>query len=181
MPQDPRPYFLTPAQGPQGAPLFVFLPGLDETGKDLLRFQTAGLEMVFDVRCFVIPSHLLSNWDTLAEQVIALTQSELRLMPLSEGAVLRSPVYLCGESFGACIAVKVLLKAPQLFKRIILINLASSFHRVLWIDLGTLLFPWTPQLFYKLFSLTALPFLAPLNRLSYQIRSYDHNMVVLQK
>ena len=36
-------------------PLLIFLPGLDETGKDLMSRQTDSLEIGFDVRCFVVP------------------------------------------------------------------------------------------------------------------------------
>lgn len=154
-----QPYFLTPAKSSLSYPLLVFLPGLDETGKELLDIQTAGLENAFDVRCFVIPPDQLRSWELLADQAIALTQAELEQTP-------RPSVYLCADSFGGCIALKVAIKAPQLFKRIVLVNPASSFQRVPWLDLGSLVFPLTPQLFYKIFSFLALPFLAPLHRLS---------------
>lgn len=153
-----HPYFLTPQRSNPGYPLFVFLPGMDETGKDLMCIQTAGLETAFDVRCFVIPPDDLTTWDILAEKVVALTQAELETAP-------RSSVYLCGESFGGCIALKVALREPQLFERIVLVNPASSFHRVPWLNLGTLLLPWVPELFYQISSFTALPILAPLERL----------------
>lgn len=153
------PYFLTPRTSNSDYPLFVFLPGMDETGKEILRIQTAGLETAFDVRCFVVPPDELASWEHLSEQVIALTQAELEKVP-------RQSVYLCGESFGACIALKVLLRAPQLFDRIILVNPASSFHRLPWLDLGSFLFPLVPQFIYKISSIIALPFLAHLNRVS---------------
>ncbi|GAB4210807.1 MAG: alpha/beta fold hydrolase [Coleofasciculaceae cyanobacterium] len=123
-----------------------------------MRLQTASLETAFDVRCFVIPPDDLTNWDALSSQVVTLTKAELEKAP-------RPLVYLCGESFGGCIALKAALRESQLFNRIVLINPASSFHRVPWLVLGTLVFPWIPQLFYKIFSFTALPILAPLNRL----------------
>jgi len=151
-------YFFTPLPSNPSYPLFVFLPGMDETGKELMRIQTAGLKAAFDVRCFVIPPDDLTNWDALSSQVEALTKAELEKTP-------RPSVYLCGESFGACIALKVALRVPQLFNRIVLINPASSFHRVPWLVLGSLLFLWVPRLFYEIFSVTALPLLAPLNRL----------------
>ena len=154
-----QPYFLTPVKSSSSYPLFVFLPGLDETGRELMCLQTAGLETAFDVRCFVIPPDELTTWEHLTERAIALTQAELEQAS-------RPAVYLCGESFGGCIALKVLEKAPQLFDRIILVNPASSFHRVPYLDLGALLFPLTPKFFYKISSFIALPFLAPLNRLS---------------
>lgn len=153
-----QPYFITPHQGNPDNPLFVFLPGMDETGKELMNCQTAGLETAFDVRCFVIPPDNLTNWEELSQQVMTLTQAELEKAP-------HSSVYLCGESFGACIALQVALKVPRLWERIILINPASSFHRVPWLNFGSRLFPLVPKFFYELFSFTALPFLAPLDRL----------------
>ncbi|OYD91529.1 alpha/beta hydrolase [Nostoc sp. 'Peltigera membranacea cyanobiont' 210A] len=154
-----HPYFLTPELSNSNYPLFVFLPGMDETGKELMYIQTAGLEAAFDVRCFVIPPDVLTSWDEMTEKVATLTKIELEKVP-------QSHVYLCGESFGGCLALKVLEKCPQLFTKIILINSASSFHRVPWLNLGSLLFPYTPQLFYKISSFLSLPFLANLSRIS---------------
>lgn len=153
------PYFYTPHQRRSSAPLFVFLPGMDETGEDLMEIQMAGLEAAFDVRCFVIPPEHLTDWQDLSQHVIQLTQAELKANP-------RSTVYLCGESFGGCLALKVLLMAPQLFQRIILVNSASSFHRVWLFNFGSFLLPLTPQLLYDAASMIALPFLAAIPRLS---------------
>lgn len=158
-----RPYFFTPRQSDSGRPLFVFLPGMDETGKELMSLQTAGLEEAFDVRCFVIPADTLDSWDTLSQQLVALTQVELQRTP-------RASVYLCGESFGGCLALNILSQAPNLFERIILVNSASSFHRVLLMNLGSFLLPWTPQFVYDFSSMLALPFLAQIDRLSPQAR-----------
>lgn len=154
-----QPYFLSSTKSNPKNPLLVFLPGLDETGKELLSLQTADLETAFDVCCFVIPPDELTTWEHLVESAIALTQAELEKTP-------RSSVYLCGESFGGCIALKVAIKAPQLFDRIVLVNPASSFHRVPLLVLGSLLFPLTPEFFYKVSSFIALPFLTSVNRLS---------------
>lgn len=154
-----HPYFFTPSPSNPDFPLFVFLPGMDETGKELISIQTAGLETAFDVRCLVIPSDEFISWTHLSEQVIALTQAELEKTP-------RSSVYLGAESFGTCIALKAMLSAPQLFNRIILINSASSFHRVPWLNWGSPLFSWVPQFIYKNSSFLALPFLTSFNQLS---------------
>ncbi|MBC1239763.1 alpha/beta fold hydrolase [Nostoc sp. 2RC] len=152
-------YFLATQASNSSYPLFVFLPGMDETGKELMYIQTAGLETAFDVRCFVIPPDDLTSWNEMTEEVVSLTNIELQ-------KIRSSPVYLCAESFGACLALKVLEKFPQLFTKIILINSASSFHRVPWLNLGSLLFPYTPNLFYKISSFISLPFLTNLNRIS---------------
>ena len=157
-------YFLTPGQANPQAPLLVFLPGMDETGKDLITLQTASLVTAFDVRCFVIPPEDVDNWDRIALKVIALTQAELANFPR------KLPVYLCSESFGGCVALKVLLQAPNLFERIIFVNPASSFHRVPWLNLGSRLFPLTPNFFYNLSATVSLPFLAQIRRLSPQAR-----------
>lgn len=156
-------YLLTPRPGNPYHPLFIFLPGMDETGKELMCIQTAGLETAFDVRCFVIPPNNLTNWDKMTTEVISLTQRELEKVP-------RSDVYLCSESFGCCLALKVLEKYPDYFTKIILINSASSFNRVPWLNYGSLLFPFTPTFFYKISSFAALPFLAHLNKLSFAAR-----------
>ncbi|MGH1396310.1 MAG: alpha/beta fold hydrolase [Trichormus sp.] len=154
-----HPYFLIPQSSQPNYPLFVFLPGMDETGKELMYIQTAGLEAAFDVRCFVIPADDLTSWDEMTDELASLTQIELKKVP-------RSSVYLCAESFGCCLGIKVLERFPQLFTKIILINSASSFHRVPWLNLGSQLFPYTPNLFYKLTSFISLPFLVNLNRVS---------------
>ncbi len=156
-----HPYFFTPSPSNPDFPLFVFLPGMDETGKELISIQTAGLETAFDMRCLVIPSDEFISWTHLSEQVITLTQEELKKKP-------RSSVYLGAESFGTCIALKAMLSDPKLFNRIILINSASSFHRVPWLNWGSYLFHWVPQLLYTNSSFMALPFLTSFNKLSPQ-------------
>lgn len=153
-----QPYFLTPLRRNPGYPLFIFLPGLGETTQ-LTRLQTAGLETAFNVRCLVLPPQELPNWDILSQKVVDLTQAELETeQPKS--------VYLCGECFGGCLALKVLQKAPQLFERIILINPALSFNLQPWIDWGSLFTDWLPQPIYELFSVAFLPFLASLERIT---------------
>ncbi|MBD2496269.1 alpha/beta fold hydrolase [Nostoc sp. FACHB-280] len=163
-----HPYFLNPQPSNFSYPLFVFLPGMDETGKELMYIQTQGLEAAFNVRCFVIPADDLTSWDEMTEELVYLIQKELAKLPLRQEVACcdTSPVYLCSESFGCCLALKVLEKFPQLFTKIILINSASSFHRVPWLNLGSLLFPYTPNLFYKISSLLSLPFLANLKQIS---------------
>ncbi|MBE9009937.1 alpha/beta hydrolase [Pseudanabaenaceae cyanobacterium LEGE 13415] len=153
-------YFLTPVQHNPGKPLFVFLPGMDETGKDLIKLQTKGLEAEFDVRCFIIPPDDLNDWNLLAEDVIQLLQAEFVTVP-------ERSVYLCGESFGGCLALQLIMTCPDLFDRLILVNPASSFAKVPWLDLGSFLLPLTPQWLYDLSSFTALPFLAQLTRVSF--------------
>jgi pimeloyl-ACP methyl ester carboxylesterase len=153
-----HPCFLTPTQIKQDFPLFIFLPGMDGTGQ-LLRCQTAGLEQGFDIRCLAIPPDDLTSWNELTEQVINLIEAELKTNP-------RKSVYLCGESFGGCLAMKVAVKAPWLFDKIILVNPASSMSRRPWMYAAIPLTQWVPNSFYQLGSLIGLPVLAAMGRIA---------------
>ncbi len=153
-----KPCFLTPKRLQPEFPLFVFLPGMDGTGQ-LLRSQTAGLEVGFDVRCLAIPREDLTNWDVLTNNVLDLINAELEKNPHRE-------VYLCGESFGGCLAQKIAIAAQQMFKRIILINPASSFHLRPWYDWASQFAFLTPSWLYDVGALGLLPFLAALGRIA---------------
>jgi pimeloyl-ACP methyl ester carboxylesterase len=155
-----QPCFLTPNKVQPEYPLFVFLPGMDGTG-ELLRSQTADLEVAFDVRCLAIPRDDLTSWDVLANKVLDLIHQELQINS-------QRAVYLCGESFGGCLAMKVAIAAPHLFKRIILINPASSFHRRGWLNWASqlpYLLPSWPCLF-EIGALGLMPFIAALGRIN---------------
>ena len=151
-----RPCLITPGRINSNYPLFVFLPGMDGTGQ-LLRSQTKGLETAFDVRSLVIPPDDLNNWEELTVLVVNLIEEELKKgTPRS--------VYLCGESFGGCLAIKVALKAPHLFERIILINPASSFNQRPWLRYGAQLNSLVPEFLQSIPALVLLPFLSNLPR-----------------
>ncbi|GAC1471407.1 MAG: alpha/beta fold hydrolase [Chamaesiphon sp.] len=153
-----HPCFLTPTKLNSDLPLFVFLPGLDGTGQ-LLRSQTAGLEKAFDVRCLAIPPDDLTSWEVLTDKVVELIETEL-------GKQYHRSVYLCGESFGGCLAIKVALRAPHLFDRIVLVNPASSFNQQLCLRWGSQLTFWVPEFFYRIGSVALLAFLACLGRIA---------------
>ncbi len=141
---------------PQAA-LFVYLPGGDGTGQLFYR-QLAGLEQMFDIRCLEIPANDQTDWEQLTKQVVALVQAELK-----QGA--RPAVYLCGESFGGCLALKVIQQAPQLFDRLILINSASGFNQSSWLYWPSFLAYPVPDPLYRIFWLWFLPILAALDRI----------------
>jgi pimeloyl-ACP methyl ester carboxylesterase len=157
-----KPCFLTPNRVQIDYPLFVYLPGLDGTG-ELLRSQTAGLEVSFDVRCLAIPRQDLTTWDELSNNVLDLIHAELEKSS-------QRPVYLCGESFGGCLAMKVATQAPKLFQRIILVNPASAFQLRPWLSWGSQLTYLVPECFYEIGSLGLLPFLASLPRIPRHLR-----------
>jgi pimeloyl-ACP methyl ester carboxylesterase len=131
---------------------------MDGTGQ-LLRTQTVGLEAAFDVRCLMIPPDDLTSWDVLAEQTIKLIQAELEKNP-------QRSVYLCGESFGGCLAMKVAVSAPKLFKRIILVNPASSFRLRPWLLWASQFAALVPEFIARFGSLGLIPFLATIGLMS---------------
>ncbi|MFM6199446.1 MAG: alpha/beta hydrolase, partial [Dolichospermum sp.] len=111
---DLKPCFLTPKPVQSDAPLFIYLPGMDGTGQ-LLQTQIPELSTGLDIRCLAISKNHLGTWDVLARNVLDLIHGELEKSR-------QRPIYLCGESFGGCLAMKVATQSPHLFKRIILIN-----------------------------------------------------------
>ncbi|KJH72903.1 alpha/beta fold hydrolase [Aliterella atlantica] len=157
MPQvQSHPCFLTPKRLQPEYPLFVFLPGMDGTGQ-LLRSQTTGLEAAFDVRCLMLPPEERTSWDVLTKQVIDLIAAELDKNS-------RRSVYLCGESFGGALAIKIALKAPELFQRVVLVNPASALHRRPWLDWASQLVYLVPSCLFEIGALGLLPFLVSLGR-----------------
>lgn len=138
------------------APLLVFLPGMDGTG-ELFHAQIGELEGHFDIRCVVIPSNDLTDWLGLANQIRGLIQAELAQNS-------HRPVYLCGESFGGCLAMYIVLRSPQLIDRMVLVNPASSFHRRLWMAWGSQVVRLLPHPLYHLSCAGLLPLLANLER-----------------
>ena len=153
-----KPYFIAPKPIKKEYPLFIYLPGMDGTGR-LLRTQTAGLENSFDIRCLTIPSTDQSSWDELTRDLVDLVKAELQIQP-------GRTVYLCDESFGGCLAMKALVEAPHLFSRIILVNPASSFHRLPWLNWSSQILGIFPSSLYTVGALGFLPFLVSLPRIA---------------
>lgn len=149
--------FLRPVVPKPELPLFVFLPAMDGTGK-LLRSQQSKLSKAFDLRCLSIPSNDLSTWELLVEKTIELIEIEKEAKP-------ERPIYLCGESFGGCLALKVAIAASELFDKLILINSASSFRQQPLVRWGSYLTQWLPSYLYPLSVTGLLPFLAALGRM----------------
>jgi pimeloyl-ACP methyl ester carboxylesterase len=144
--------------------LFVYLPGMDGTGQLFYR-QAEALSPFFDIRCLAIPADDLSDWDTLSTQAIELIAREMHRKKPPPRHSCRRKVYLCGESFGGCLALKMAVKAPELFERLILINPASAFQRRPWLHWGVPLTRWMPDFLHRSSTLGFLPFLAALNNL----------------
>ena len=152
------PCFLTPKAIRERKPLFIYLPGMDGSGK-LFQTQVDDLSRCFDLRCLAIPPDDLSHWDELTNHLLKLIYAELKKTP-------QRPVYLCGESFGGCLAQKVAITAPHLFKGIILSNPASSFRIRPFFNWGSQFTDLIPNFFFDMGALGLLPFLASLPRIS---------------
>ncbi|WP_254174350.1 alpha/beta fold hydrolase [Planktothrix pseudagardhii] len=150
-------HFFRPTSPKPDLPLFLFLPGMDGTGK-LFSVQIPRLMDAFEIRCLTIPKTDQSDWETLASKTIDLIDAERKANPKRE-------IYLCGESFGGCLALLVAIVAPQWFSRLILVNPASSFKQRPWLRWGSYLTQWLPDWFYPSSVMGLLPFLASLGRI----------------
>ena len=150
--------FLSPKQRNPKAPLFVFLPGMDGTGH-LFSQQLPGLKALFDIRCLSIPPDDLTCWQGLIEQVA-------NLIALEQKQAAARPIYLCGESFGGCLALQLAAYFPQWCDHLILVNPASSFNRQPWMSWGATAAQWLPDSLYKLSTWGLLPFLIVPERVS---------------
>jgi pimeloyl-ACP methyl ester carboxylesterase len=133
----PLSFLPTRSRQPQ-FPLFVFFPGMDGTGK-LLEKQSDRLAARFDVRCLAIPSNDRANWAELSQQAVQLIAAEL-----AQGQAL----YLCGESFGACLAMQVAARMGTAVDQLVLINPASSFARFPLLAAGSALSGLLPDMMY---------------------------------
>lgn len=134
---------------------------MDGSGK-LLKSQQK-LWQYFDVRCLFMPPSQGIHWGELTHQLMEL------IMPLQKETPQRH-IYLCGESFGACLAMKVMEVMPNQFEKVILINSASAFYQCPWLNLGRYLTLGMPEVVYQASTLILLPFLAKLEAVSLKER-----------
>ncbi len=157
MPVNTRPLKLLASNSSRpNQPLFVFLPGMDGTG-ELLAPQLGGLRASFDIRCLSIPTDDLTGWDGLVEQIATLIRKEQHRSP-------SRPIVLCGESFGGCLALKLAVRHPPLFDRLILVNPASAASRQPWLGWGASLTQRLPDPLYRLSTFGLLPLLIASHR-----------------
>lgn len=153
---------LSPKPQRVGCALFVFLPGMDGTGQ-LLRTQLSTLHQGFDIRCLAISAQNDWSWSQLADRAINLIRAEIAGQPPS---VSPPSVYLCGESFGGCLALQVALKAPELIDRLILVNPASSFRQLPWMRFGASVSAFLSDDLHRLGMYGLVPFLVAQHRVA---------------
>ncbi|KAG8057348.1 hypothetical protein GUJ93_ZPchr0002g26297 [Zizania palustris] len=104
-----------------GAPTLLYLPGIDGVGLGLIKHHER-LAKMFDMWCLHIPVEDRTSFEGLVEYVERSVKSE------SQRATDR-PVYLVGESVGACIALAVAARNPNIDLVLILVNPGTSFHK----------------------------------------------------
>lgn len=139
----------TPAPPQPDKPLMLLLPGMDGTGK-LFGPQIVSLVRHFDLRCLSIPENNRQDWNSLTHSTLELV-SELKQS---------RTMYLCGESYGGCLALKVASAMPQIADRLILINPASSLQQQTWLRWSTQVVGYAPTWLYEASSTFIVPLLA---------------------
>lgn len=143
-------------------PLFFFLPGMDGSGA-LLQPQVAGLSHHFDISSLSIPPDDRTGWGKLTERVASLIRMEQQRHPGRMTTV-------CGESFGGCLALRLISRFPDLCDQLILINPASSARRQPWISACSSLTRLMPAPLYQLSSLSLCNLLIASHRVSRPLR-----------
>ncbi|KAI8019104.1 Acyltransferase-like protein [Camellia lanceoleosa] len=104
-----------------GSPLLLFLPGIDGVGLGLI-LQHQRLGEIFDIWCLHIPVMDRTPFADLVELVERTVRSENCSSP-------KRPIYLVGESVGACLALSVAARNPDIDLILILANPATSFSK----------------------------------------------------
>ncbi len=138
-------------------PTLLYLPGMDGTGRLFYR-QQVELAPLFNLYSIALPPQpLAEDWPGLAQQVIQMLDSHPHIQP---------PIVLCGESFGGCLAIAIASEFPQWVKKLLLVNPATAFARHPWLHWGIPLNRWLPSPLQPLTTLSALPFLASVGRLT---------------
>jgi len=125
----------------------------------LLQTQANRLAANFDLRCLTIRTDNYSTWKDLARDTVKLINRELESKTNRE-------VYLCGESFGGCLAIKTALAAPNLITKLILVNPASCFKHLPILSWGADITALVPSWVHRYSAAGLLPFLARLNRIN---------------
>lgn len=103
----------------EDSPLLLYLPGLDGVGLGLV-LQHQKLGKLFDVWCLHIPVMDRTPFQDLVRLVEETIKAENERFK-------GRPIYLVGESFGACLAIAVAVRNPDLDIVLILANPGTSY------------------------------------------------------
>ncbi|KAK4746659.1 hypothetical protein SAY87_025696 [Trapa incisa] len=102
------------------SPLLLYLPGIDGSGAGLA-VQHKRLGKIFDIWCLHIPVLDRTPFTDLIKMIETVVRSERYHFP-------NRPIYLVGESLGACLALSVAARNPSIDLMLILANPATSFN-----------------------------------------------------
>ncbi|KAL8142760.1 hypothetical protein V2J09_015792 [Rumex salicifolius] len=103
----------------EDSPLLLYLPGIDGVGLGLI-LQHQKLGKLFDIWCLHIPVTDRTPFQDLVKLVEETVKSENQRLN-------GRPIYLVGESFGACLAIAVAARNPDLDIVLILANPGTSY------------------------------------------------------
>ncbi|XP_062017790.1 phytyl ester synthase 2, chloroplastic-like [Rosa rugosa] len=120
----PSPHWFSPLDcGPplDDSPLLLFLPGIDGTGLGLIMHHKK-LGKIFEFWCLHIPPKDRTPFTDLVKLIESTIRSEHHRSP-------NRPIYLVGESLGACLALSVAAFNPDIDLVLILANPATFFSR----------------------------------------------------
>ncbi|KAJ6298842.1 hypothetical protein OIU76_019912 [Salix suchowensis] len=96
------------------SPLLLYLPGIDGVGLGLIMHHQS-LGKIFDIWCLHIPVKDRTSFTDLVKLVEQTVRSENFHSP-------NRPIYLVGESLGACLALAVAARNPDIDLSLILAN-----------------------------------------------------------
>ncbi|CAK7334093.1 unnamed protein product [Dovyalis caffra] len=103
------------------SPLLLYLPGIDGVGLGLIMHHQS-LGKIFDLWCLHIPVKDRTSFTGLVKLVEQTVRSENYRSP-------NRPIYLLGESLGACLALAVAARNPDIDVVLILANPGTSFEK----------------------------------------------------
>ncbi|MCL7050343.1 hypothetical protein MKW94_020641 [Papaver nudicaule] len=115
----------------KNSPLLLYLPGIDGVGLGLISNHQR-LGKVFDIWCLHIPIEDRTSFTELVAFVERTVKDEHRRSP-------NRPIYLVGESLGACLALAVAARNPTIDLLLLLANPATSFEKSQLRNLSALL------------------------------------------
>jgi pimeloyl-ACP methyl ester carboxylesterase len=142
-------------------PLLIYLPGMDGTGT-LLKPQLKHLQDHFEVWGLTIPPNDRCPWLVLVQALYNLIYDLIQPLHSDRKRLL----YLCGESFGGCLALQLLAQYPYLSDRLILVNPASAFQHQPLLRWSVPFVHWFAPMLYPLATIALLPFLVDSHRVS---------------
>ncbi len=126
--------------------------------------QLESLQSKFEVRALSIPAENRTPWNVLVKTAISLLQDESE--DFGTHSITAREISLCGESFGACLALSLVAQSPKLFNRLVLINPATSFRQQAWSFLTPFVVKQIPNEVYHLLTFGFLSFLTAKERVS---------------